>query len=42
MQIDEAAHADKAKSEGGEELPLAIKKIMQLFSKVMTSTAYYI
>jgi len=39
MKIDEADHAQKAKQAGAAELPLPIKKMMQLTSKVMTKTA---
>ena len=42
MKLDEAEHAAKANQAGAEELPYAIKSLMQAVSKVMTSTAYYI
>lgn len=42
MKEDEAHHADIAKSAGGAELPVPIKSLMQLTSKVMTRTAYWI
>ena len=42
MDVDEAQHADKAKSAGAAELPLPIKGLMKLTSKVMTKTAYKI
>lgn len=42
MKADEAKHADMAKSAGGAELPLPVKKVMQLTSKVMTRTAYWV
>ncbi len=40
MKIDEAKHATTALHHGGAELPLAVKKLMGLMSKVMTRTAY--
>ena len=42
MQQDEAAHAVEAKQLGGSELPAPIKFGMQLASKIMTKTAYYV
>lgn len=42
MKEDEAHHADIAKSAGGAELPVPIKGLMQLTSKIMTRTAYWI
>ncbi len=42
MRIDEIEHGQAAISAGGSPLPESVKKIMQLMSKVMTSTAYKI
>lgn len=42
MQIDEAGHATSAMSHGGVELPLPVKMMMKLGSKVMTGTAYWV
>ena len=42
MREDEAHHASVAHRAGASELPLPIKKMMQLCSKVMTKTAYWI
>ena len=42
MRIDEIEHGQAAISAGGSPLPEPVKKIMQLMSKVMTSTAYKI
>jgi ubiquinone biosynthesis monooxygenase Coq7 len=42
MKIDEANHATSAVKSGGAELPSPIKKAMQLASKVMTKTAYWV
>ncbi len=42
MQQDEAAHAAEALQLGGSELPAPVKFGMQLASKIMTKTAYYI
>ena len=42
MQQDEAAHAAEATQLGAGELPAPIKLGMQLASKIMTKTAYYI
>ena len=42
MKIDEGAHATTALEHGGAELPVAVKKLMQAMSKVMTRTAYRI
>jgi ubiquinone biosynthesis monooxygenase Coq7 len=42
MQIDEAGHATSAMSQGGVELPLPVKIVMKLGSKVMTGTAYWV
>ena len=42
MQIDEGKHATTALESGGAELPLPIKQLMKLTSKVMTKSAYWI
>ena len=42
MATDEAEHAETAVRLGGAELPAPIKQAMQLSSKVMTGTAYYL
>ncbi|WP_455212761.1 2-polyprenyl-3-methyl-6-methoxy-1,4-benzoquinone monooxygenase [Kaarinaea lacus] len=42
MKADEGEHATSAVKSGGAELPAPIKKAMQLASKVMTKTAYWI
>lgn len=42
MWDDEARHADMAQAAGGAEFPAPIKGLMQLTSKVMTKTAYWI
>jgi ubiquinone biosynthesis monooxygenase Coq7 len=42
MQIDEAEHAATAVAHGAAELPKPAKAVMQLVSKVMTRTAYYL
>jgi len=42
MKEDEAHHADIAKRAGGADLPAPIKGLMQLTSKIMTRTAYWI
>lgn len=42
MQIDEAGHATSAMSHGGVELPMPVKLMMNLGSKVMTGTAYWV
>ncbi len=42
MQVDEAGHATTAMSYGGAELPALVKLAMQLGSKVMTRTAYWV
>lgn len=42
MQIDEARHAETALAHGGEALPVPVKGAMQLMSKVMTKTAYWV
>lgn len=42
MREDEAHHADGARKAGGADLPAPIKGLMQLTSKVMTRTAYWL
>lgn len=42
MREDEAHHASVALHSGAAELPKPVKKMMQLCSKVMTKTAYWI
>jgi len=42
MRIDEIEHGQAAKNAGGAVLPEPIQKMMQLMSKVMTSSAYKI
>jgi len=42
MKADEGKHATSAMKSGGVELPGPVKKAMQLASKVMTKTAYWI
>lgn len=42
MAIDEAEHADTAIRLGAAELPAPIKVAMQISSKLMTSTAYFV
>jgi ubiquinone biosynthesis monooxygenase Coq7 len=41
MQIDEAKHRDEAIQSGAKALPLLIKKLMNLTSKMMVKTAYW-
>lgn len=42
MRDDEAAHAQAAARLGAAELPLPVKKVMEVMAKVMTTTAYRI
>ena len=42
MCIDETEHATTAFNAGGEDLPLFIKTLMAMMSKIMTKTAYRI
>lgn len=42
MQQDEARHGETARRAGGKPMPQAVRKLMQLTSKVMTSTAHWI
>ncbi|MDA8093502.1 MAG: 2-polyprenyl-3-methyl-6-methoxy-1,4-benzoquinone monooxygenase [Betaproteobacteria bacterium] len=42
MRLDERGHADTARSLGGADLPLPVKLVMKLTSKVMTKTAFWV
>jgi len=42
MRIDENEHAETAIRHGGAELPKAVRKIMQVAAKGMTSSTYYL
>ncbi len=42
MKIDEIHHGEKALAHGGAELPAPVRQAMQLMSKVMTGSVYYI
>lgn len=42
MQQDEAQHAETAMALGGAALPAPVKSVMQVMSKVMTTTTYYL
>lgn len=42
MEQDESNHAHEAIEAGAMDLPLPIKKMMSVVSKIMTKTAYYI
>jgi len=42
MRADEISHAKSATDLGGVELPLPVRSLMRVASKVMTRTAYYI
>jgi len=42
MRQEEQSHAGVAKNAGAKELPLVIKKLMSLVSKIMTKTTYWI
>lgn len=42
MRIDEIAHGQAAIVAGGAELPLPVRRLMRMSSRVMTSVAYYI
>lgn len=42
MQQDEAQHAETALALGGATLPAPVKGVMQMMSKVMTKTTYYL
>jgi ubiquinone biosynthesis monooxygenase Coq7 len=42
MQLDEAQHAASATAQGGVILPVPVQKAMQISSKVMTQSTYYL
>lgn len=42
MYVDETRHSEMAKELGGAELPLPVKALMQLTSKIMTRTVYWV
>jgi ubiquinone biosynthesis monooxygenase Coq7 len=42
MREDENRHGETGRSLGAAELPLPVKRAMQLFSKAMTRTAYWV
>jgi ubiquinone biosynthesis monooxygenase Coq7 len=42
MRADEARHGQDATAAGGMQLPLPIRKLMTLTSRIMTRTAYWI
>ncbi len=42
MEADEARHRDDAVELGAKELPSPIKKLMELTSKIMVKTAYWV
>ena len=42
MKTDEMHHGDKASRAGGMPMPLPVRTLMRLTSKVMTKTAYWI
>lgn len=42
MQTDETEHAETAMRHGGAELPHAVRRIMQMAAKGMTSFTYYL
>jgi ubiquinone biosynthesis monooxygenase Coq7 len=42
MREEEQQHGENAIDAGAAELPLPIRKLMQLTSKIMTKTAYRI
>jgi 3-demethoxyubiquinol 3-hydroxylase len=42
MKADEIRHAETAIAHGGAELPLPVKQAMQLSSKVLTKTVYWL
>ncbi len=42
MKVDEGRHATVALEAGGKELPVPVKSLMALTSKVMTKTAYWL
>lgn len=42
MRADEARHAQTAVNHGAAEMPEAVKRVMKLGSKVMTTTSYWV
>ncbi|MFI4967902.1 MAG: demethoxyubiquinone hydroxylase family protein, partial [Gammaproteobacteria bacterium] len=42
MKADEARHGAAAERAGGEPMPLPVRTVMRLMSKVMTTTAYWV
>ena len=42
MEQDEAHHRDEAKAAGARELPLPVKVLMRMMSKVMVKTVYFV
>jgi ubiquinone biosynthesis monooxygenase Coq7 len=42
MRIDEISHGKIATEAGGVELPLPVRALMRVASKIMTRTAYYV
>ena len=42
MKTDETHHGDKASRAGGRPMPMPVRMLMRLTSKVMTETAYWI
>lgn len=42
MKVDEARHGAAAKMAGGADLPQPVTKLMQLTSRIMTGTAYWV
>ena len=42
MKVDEAQHAELAQAAGARDLPVALKQLMKLAAKVMTTTAHRI
>jgi ubiquinone biosynthesis monooxygenase Coq7 len=42
MALDEEQHEQKARVMGAADLPVAIKKLMRILSKIMTSTSFII
>lgn len=42
MQLDEAHHRDEAEHLGAAALPMPVKKLMNMVSKIMVKTAYWV
>jgi ubiquinone biosynthesis monooxygenase Coq7 len=42
MYVDETQHSEMARSMGGAELPEPVKALMQVSSKIMTNTTYWV